>query len=289
MNTSSYITRMNRSEVHLPIRGVDYCVYEWGEIGAPTLIYLHGWADMGATFQFVVDALEKDWFVVAPDWRGFGRTQTTVDSYWFPDYLADLHALLEHYSPDTPATLIGHSMGANIAALYAGSIPERVARLINIEGFGLPDSDPGEAPLRYRSWIESLSADIAFSSYADFGALARRIKKQSPGMADATADFVAREWGVADSSGRVELRADIRHKQPNPVLYRRAEAEACWRAIRADMLLVSGDAGPFSLGLDTIDTLPLPKHETEVIEGCGHRVQFEAPRQLAAAIENFLR
>ena len=289
MKTTDYDAKIERKEVRLPIRGIDYCVYEWGDSSAPTLIYLHGWADMGATFQFVVDALEKDWFIVAPDWRGFGRTQTMADNYWFPDYLADLHALLQHYSPNTPATLVGHSMGANIAALYAGSFAERIARLINVEGFGLPDKDPAEAPLRYRAWIESLDSGLTFSSYADFGALARRIKKQSPRLSDAAAHFIAREWGVADADGRIQLRADRRHKQPNAVLYRRAEAEACWRAIRAEILLVSGDSGPFSLELDAVDVLPFPKHETRVIEGSGHRVHFDAPKRLAAIIESFLR
>ena len=289
MKTTDYDARIERKETRLSIRGIDYCVYEWGDSGAPMLIYLHGWADMGTTLQFVIDAFEGDWFIVAPDWRGFGRTQLSTDSYWFPDYLADLHALLQHYSPNASATLVGHSMGANIAALYAGSFPERIATLINVEGFGLPDKNPVEAPLRYRAWVESINSDVAFSSYADYNALARRIKKQSQRMSDAAAQFVAREWGVYDAGGRVQLRADSRHKQPNAVLYRRAEAEACWRAIRAEILLVSGDSGPFSLELDAVDTLPFPKHETRVIEGSGHMVHFEAPGQLAAVIEAFLR
>ena len=76
----------------LPIRGADYAVTEWGDRKAPLLVYLHGFGDCGATFQFVVDALAEDWFVVAPDWRGFGATEVAAAAFWFPDYLADLVA-----------------------------------------------------------------------------------------------------------------------------------------------------------------------------------------------------
>ena len=72
---------------------------QWGAADAPLLIYVHGWGDCGSTFQFVVDSLQKEWRVVAPDWRGFGRSTVDCSSYWFPDYLADLHELGEQLSP----------------------------------------------------------------------------------------------------------------------------------------------------------------------------------------------
>ena len=80
--------------VRLAVRGVDYAVTEWGDKDAPLLFYLHGFADAGATFQFVVDEFRHEWRVIAPDWRGFGRTQPETEAFWFPDYLADLDRLL---------------------------------------------------------------------------------------------------------------------------------------------------------------------------------------------------
>jgi pimeloyl-ACP methyl ester carboxylesterase len=100
---------------------------------------VHGWMDVGASYQFVVDALTTDRWVVAPDWRGFGLTPSGgADSFWFPDYLADLDALLDLLSPDAPVDLVGHSMGGNVAMMYAGIRPERIRTLVNLEGFGLP-------------------------------------------------------------------------------------------------------------------------------------------------------
>jgi len=270
------------------IRGVEYHINEWGDEAAPLFFYLHGWADAGSTFQFVVDALAADWRVIAPDWRGFGRTVHRCDSYWFPDYLADLHALLDEFTPGTPARLVGHSMGANVGSLYAGTMPERVSAFVNVEGFGLPDSDPIEAPRRYRDWLTSGRERLEFSTYADFEALAERVRKRNPGLSAAQADFVAREWAYEDGA-EVRLRADPRHKLPNPVLYRRAEAEACWQNVSARVLLISGDRSPFATQLGRLDDLPFPDKRSSTIKGSGHMVHFEAPASLAEHIEQFFR
>ena len=168
--------RAARSVRH-DIHGIDYHVLEWGDSSNAPLILLHGWGDSAASFQFLVDNLDEDAFVVAPDWRGFGRTTCRARGYWFPDYLADLHELLAIYSPDDPADLLGHSMGANAAALYAGTFPERIRRFVNAEGFGLPDSDPGEAPGHYRRWIERHREPTGYSTFRSFDDLAALIRK----------------------------------------------------------------------------------------------------------------
>ena len=125
------------------------------------MFLLHGWQDTGDTFQFMVDAFEQDWPLAALDWRGFGRSEWPQDGYWFPDYLADLDALLDQLSPAAPACLVGHSMGGNIAALYAGMRPERVRCVVNLEGFGLPRTSPEQAPARLRKWLDQVKARAA--------------------------------------------------------------------------------------------------------------------------------
>lgn len=287
--TDSYRSKRVRAESRCRIRGVDYCLYQWGIADSPLIVYLHGWGDTGSTFQFVVDALRADWRVVAPDWRGFGRSQCRCSSYWFPDYLADLQTLLELVSPDEPVRIVGHSMGANVAALYAGIFPERVRAFVNVEGFGLPDSNPADAVSRYRSWIEAAGEAAPFSDYDDFDMLASRICRRHPGIGAAKALFVAHEWAAEDGDGKVKLRADPVHKLPNPVLYRRAEAEACWNAATADTLLVIGAQSRFAreLPLGT-DTTLFAEARTVVIDGAGHMPHFETPGRLAALIEDFL-
>jgi len=291
--TERYLPRVERRSVRHVLRGVDYHVSEWGSEASPVLVYLHGWGDTGSTFQFVVDALQHEWHVVAPDWRGFGRTAHAGSSYWFPDYLADLHALLQIYSRDTPATLIGHSMGGNVAGLYAGAMGQRVQSLINIEGFGLSDRDPNHAPLNYRRWLAAVDTPPAYSTYASFDELAPRIVKRSPRLSPERACFVAREWAQREADGTIRLRADRRHKLPNAILYRRAEARACWRAIEAMTLAIVGDGS----GLDAAAQAwlqEIPQRTAhgsarlQTIAATGHMVHFEAPDALARAIENFL-
>src|ERR1700688_2089349 len=113
-------------------RGTRLHVRRWGPPDAPMLFMLHGWMDISASFQFVVDALAGDWQVIAPDARGFGLSDWPVAEgksghYWFQDYLADLDALLDHYAPASlrgePVNLVGHSMGANVVCLYASVRP----------------------------------------------------------------------------------------------------------------------------------------------------------------------
>ena len=75
MTTSSiYEPAVPRAEHSIALRGVNYSDSEWGDADAPLVVYLHGWADVGSTFQFLVDQLTGSWRVVAPDWRGFGRS-----------------------------------------------------------------------------------------------------------------------------------------------------------------------------------------------------------------------
>ena len=253
-------------------------------ITAPLLVCLHGFGDCGSTFQFVVDELAQDWFVVAPDWRGFGATRVAAETFWFPDYLADLDQLLRHYSPDDPVRLVGHSMGGNVAGLYAGARPERVAAFVNLEGFGLPDSKPGDAPRRYRDWLEKGSRLPGPIERPGYEALTDAILRRSPRMTRDRAGFVARCWGTETSGGQVRLRMHPAHKLPNPVLYRRAEAEACWRAVTAEVLLVAGRRSDFPPPRDP----PFPRSRTAWVEDSGHMLHFEQPAALAALIEEFL-
>lgn len=274
------------------VRGVDYYVNEWGDPADPLIVFLHGWGDAGATFQFVVDRLASRWHVIAPDWRGFGRTHDRAQCYWFPDYLADLDDLLSKYSPAAPVRLVGHSMGGNIGGLYAGVMPERVRAFVNVEGFGLPDSSPDEAPASYREWLQRSREVPEFTRFGSMEALSRRITDRSPRMAATQARFVAEAWAIEGPDG-LTLRADPAHKLPNAVLYRRAEAEACWRSVTAPVLLVAGaDSAVFdAVGVRLSDgglPLPFPDCRTRIIEDCGHMVHFEAPGLLAAAIEEFL-
>ena len=288
-----YTPRKTRRTKTLDIRGVAYNVSEWGRPENPLLVLLHGFADAGACFQFVVDALRKDWFVIAPDWRGFGASTYRTTNYWFPDYLADLDALLAHYSPEEPVRLVGHSMGANIGAIFAGVFPERVSQFVNIEGFGLRESDPVDSPARLRHWIESGRNIQPYTTYQEFSELAVRIRKRSPHLSEDRALYVARQWAARDADGVIRLKIDPAHRLRNPVLYRRREAEASWSRVKAPVLFVVGGDTDFDSpemrwvdGKTPFGNFPDLQHVT--VEDARHMVHFEQPDRLAAVLEDFL-
>jgi pimeloyl-ACP methyl ester carboxylesterase len=230
---------------------------------------------------------------VAIDMRGFGRTQWPADGYWFPDYLADLDALLDRLAPDGPIDLVGHSMGGNIAMLYAGVRPRRVRRLVSLEGFGMARTAPEQAPARYAEWLDEVKRGTEFAIYDNYEQLVRVLARRNPRTPQDRVEFIARSWGQTRSDGKIELRADPKHKRTNPVLYSREQAEACWRAIEAPLLFVLGDQSDLvkRMGEELAESRLRSIHRDltfETIAGAGHMMHHERPREVAALIENFL-
>lgn len=278
------------------VRGLRYHCRCWGAANAPKLFMLHGWMDMSASFQFLVDAFKRDWRVIAPDWRGYGLTDGGgADCYWFPDYFADLEMLLAHFQPDATTTLIGHSMGGNVAMMYAGIRPERVARVVNLEGFGMAGSQPAQAPKRYARWLAELAAAPSLRDYESFDTLADRLCGNNARLSRERALFLARHWGRAKPDGRVELASDPAHRIVNPVLYRLEEAEACWRNVTAPVLWVTGAESETYAQLrlspeDLVTRKACIRELTErVIADAGHMLHHDQPERLADVIEEFLR
>ena len=257
------------------------------------IFLLHGWLDSGETFQFMVDALQRDWPLVALDWRGFGRSEWPQQGYWFPDYLGDLDALLAELSPAAPVRLVGHSMGGNIACSYAGIRPERVRCVVNLEGFGLARTSPAQAPARMRKWLDQLKAEPPRKYYASFEELAGIIRFRYPRFSAAQAAFVAAAWGKLDGGGRVRLAGDPRHTLVNPILYKREDTEACWRELRAPLLLLVGEESDTlaKLGADgTTEAFRsiFPHIEIARVAGAGHMLHIERPELVAQLVESFL-
>jgi pimeloyl-ACP methyl ester carboxylesterase len=287
----------SRSEF-LTVRGLRTHVLHWGREGAPKIFMLHGWMDVAASFQFVVDCLQGDWHVIAHDWRGFGLSdRPQADTYWFPDYLADLDLLLDHYAPGEAVNLLGHSMGGNVASLYAGVRPQRVARLINLEGFGLPASRPDQAPRRFAQWLDELRTPPVMRGYASIGEVAARLQKTNPRLPAERAAFLAQHWSAPDATGEWRILGDPAHKMHGPLLYQLDEVLACWKAISAPVLWVEAIdtdmwrwMGPKEQARAEVDRRlgHLADVTARMMPDAGHMLHHDQPELLAQMIEEFL-
>jgi pimeloyl-ACP methyl ester carboxylesterase len=287
------------------IRGLRYHLRVWGRLedsapARPPLVMVHGWMDVGASFQFVVDALaEAEGFertVVAPDWRGFGLTASApADSYWFPDYTGDLDALVDVIAPGgAPIDLLGHSMGGNVVMTYAGVRSARVRRLVNLEGFGMATTKPHHAPRRLAQWLDGLKTPERLRPYETLAAVAARLQSNDPLLPADKAAWLASHWAEQRSDGLWHLRADPAHKRINPMLYQAPEVLETWKLITAPLLWVDGDRTAhrwterYTRAEFDARLAHVPDVRMRTLSPCGHMVHFDQPEALARELAAFL-
>ncbi len=297
-------------EQQLTLRSHQVSLRHWGPRGAPIVVMLHGWMDVGASFQFLVDAMKHDWHVIAPDQRGYGGTEWTREAaggYWFAEYLADLEAVLDHVSPDAPVHLVGHSLGGNVSSLYAGIRPHRVKRLVSLDGFGIPASGPAKAAGAYRKWLDAIKSAPALSTYESLDAVANRLQKNNARLTRDRAIWLAKHWSELRDDGRWHLRADPAHKLPFPNVYRLEEIIAIWNEVTAPTLWIGASESEAKLwnGYSDDTVVPVSREghvfgsfearlaafrdiEFAVIAGAGHMLHHDDPEAVAALVESHL-
>jgi pimeloyl-ACP methyl ester carboxylesterase len=304
-DVETYAPRRASTSRTVAVRGLAHHVLEWPAAGGgdperPPLVLAHGWMDVGASFQFVVDALPDDRRCIAFDWRGFGGSATPqADTYFFPEYLGDLEALLDALvGRDGRVDLLGHSMGANVAMLYCGVRPERVRRFVNLEGFGTPRAVPAQAPRRFAGWLDSLRDGERLKDYDSLDAVAARLVKTNPLLRPDRARWVAGHWSEPTGDGpRRRLLADPNHKRNAPVAPNVDEWLAVWQRIVAPVLFVEGDRTDLSVWWgerygkpefeQRLATLRAPL-ERHVVSPAGHMLHHDRPEDVARHVEAFL-
>ena len=303
MIRSMYKVQKSASSEFVRVRTHDYHVRVWGERqpGVAPRVLVHGWMDVSASYQFMVDAMRDGVWTIAPDWRGYGLTTgPATDNYWMPDFLADLDSLLDHYAADQPVDLIGHSMGGNVAMLYAGVRPARIRRLVNLEGFGLAATRPEQAGARYVRWIDELKAqrhgEAGLSDYADAAGVARRLMRNNPRLGADKADWLAQHWGAQQPDGRWKILGDPAHKIISASLYQVPETLALYRSITAPTLVVEASDDSLSKwwgGKYTLEEFherlkAVPNVRVQRIDDAGHMLHHDQPQRLAQLVEGFL-
>lgn len=296
------VKRLARSEF-VPIRNLSYHVHLWGtsQPEKTPLVMLHGWMDVAASYQFVIDAFSQDHYIIAPDWRGYGKTSGGgADNFWFPDFLADLDFLLDYYAMQRPVNLVGHSMGGNVAMHYGGIRPERIRRLINLEGFGMAASTPDQAPQRFAQWMDELKklhrGQLDLHPYTAIAGVSRRLMKTNPRLSADKANWLASHWAKESPDGQFWIQGQPGHKVVGANLPRVEEVIALYS--RLSMPVLSVEATESSLdtwwkGQYTIDEYhtrlsAIPHVEIIRIGDAGHMLHHDQPNVIAEIIERFI-
>ncbi len=285
---------MNSNKIN--VRGLNYHIQEWGDSSKPMIVLLHGWMDCGATYKFAADYLVDHYYLVAPDWRGFGQTDH-APGYWFPDYFADLEKILDHYSPNNPARLVGHSMGGNIALMYAGIQPHRVSKVLSLEALGMPPTDSAEAPEKYRRWMREITSEEPSKIYPSFDALCHSVHKGNPTLSPEIIIELATMWGEAHGDqGACRLKHDHAHRYANPVRYNFDDVLEIWKEITARVGLVMATDSSFYQRFNQFGRLNEAKSVLKIadtdyfqIEDCGHMLHIEQPEATANCILEFFK
>lgn len=287
---------MNSKKIN--IRGLNYHIQEWGDSSKPLLVLLHGWMDCGATFKFISEHLIDQYYLVAPDWRGFGQSDH-AQGYWFADYFADLEKILDHYAPNhTPnyaANLVGHSMGGNIALMYAGIHPHRVNKVLSLEALGMAPTESVESPEKYRRWMREITSEEPSKVYPNFDTLCHSVHKGNPTLAPEIIIELATMWGQAyGDQGAYRLKHDHAHRYTNPVRYNFDDVLQVWQEVTAKVGLVMARDSSFFKRFAQFGRIDQAKTVLNIapsdyfeLEQCGHMLHIEQPEATANCILEF--
>jgi pimeloyl-ACP methyl ester carboxylesterase len=292
---SAYQPRRRSRSRHLSVRDLSFHVREWGPAEAPPLLMVHGASDASASFQFVVDAFDDNWHVIAPDWRGHGQTSWTPGSYWVADFLCDLDALWNELFADDAVPLVGHSMGANIAALYAAVRPQRVSRLVMLDSLG---NTLDRSPVRIaETLVDLLDTRVAHKSprsYASPDEMASQLMKKNRRLDIARASFIATAVARRLPDGGCTWPHDPTFHHSFPTVHSTEEWGECWQRITAPVLcLTSSDvrrlAATSHPEIVRQRAAYFRDFTTRTIAETGHNVHHDEPAVVAQAIQSFVR
>lgn len=262
-------------------------VHQWGSQDKPILFWIHGWMDSGAAFQWSARPLQENFYCIAPDLRGFGKSEASPSAlgYFFFEYVADMVALVQLLSPKHPIHLVGHSLGGAIASVLAGAFPEKVKSLINVEGFGFQRLKERSGPQRLREWCEGLKVE-PFPRYDSLEKFLENLAGRHPRIPTER----LKQWGrmlVKQTKQGYQVASDPKHKWIDPYDFSQERFEKFWQKYSFPTLFVSADQSFMAPLLGDIKARAPQEFEFVEIPDCGHMIHLEKPEALARLMAQF--
>jgi len=217
---------------------------DWGNTDKPPLLLIHGGRDHARNWDWVAQELRHDYHIIAPDLRGHGDSQWAVGgSYAMIDYTLDVAQLLDALGT-FPLTIIGHSLGGSIALQYTGTHPDRVEKVVAIEGLGPPPGMIRERPARERmlEWIAEMQALARRHPrrYRSLEESVERMRDANPHLSPAQARHLTIHGSYRDEDGTYLWKFDNYVRAASPYLFNMRDARELWSEITCPVLLMRG-------------------------------------------------
>jgi pimeloyl-ACP methyl ester carboxylesterase len=275
-------------EITLEVSGLRIAAKAWGPKDGRKVLALHGWLDNAATFDRLVPLLPSELRIVAVDLPGHGLSQhrSPDAGYALPDAAYDV-ALLIHTLGWSKCALLGHSMGAAISALLAGTAPELVERLVLVEGLGPLVEEPDGAPARLMNAIgEGLRRRSQTRVFASVDEAAARVVEAAP-MEIASAKILLQR-GLQAVPGGYTWRTDPRLRTTTRLRFTEGHVRAFLQRIACDTLIVLAEEGwPAPPELNALRKSYIARR-SEITVPARHHVHLDAPERIASHIGRHL-
>lgn len=254
----------------------------WGDDSAPPLLALHGWLDNAGSYAFLAPKLAERFRVIALELPGHGHASHLPAgiSYHYVDYVGAVLSAADALGL-TRYSLLGHSLGAGIASLAAAATPQRIDRLLLIEGLG-PLGDDGSSTLqRFRdAYAAPAASGKSLRLFANVEQAISARTTASGLRADLARPIVER--GLVQVEGGYRWRSDPRLTRPSAVRLAEGQIRALLAGIEAPAsLLLSSPTTPYLPdAMMQARAQRVPHIEVARMDG-GHHLQLEHPDAVA--------
>ncbi len=282
------INLLTGKEIVFPGLTGDIVAQQFGADKGIPVLTLHGWLDNSASFAPLAQCLDQfRWICLDMPGHGKSAHRPAGCIYHFTDYIADLDAVYKAIGSEK-INLVGHSLGAGVAAMFAATFPQKVNQLVLIDGLGpiagkddnsldqfkrsmaFLDESPPDPNRRYNSWDHLIDARI-----------------RAGDMLPSSAELLVRRGAVADG-GKLRVLSDKRLKQHSPIYMSQKKVLAILKGIEAPILLVLAKDGLVISRKTTDERIDVIK-DISVVEVNGfHHVHMDSPEIVAAEIKPFM-
>ncbi len=287
---------MVREVVLHDILGAKLCGRLWHEGKPDKVLALHGWLDNAASFDFLAPLL-GDREIFALDIIGHGRSMHKPDphAYHFVDTIPFVFAVANALGWEQ-FSLLGHSMGAGIGAIAAGTFPERIVDLVMLDGFGPMASKDDEVPEKLAMATKQMtSVRWSMPQYADTKSMTDRLAASVARLpvpaADALVERGHRQMAPHETKHPDDIgytwSADPKLRRTSPWRFSEGQVLAFIRRITCPTLVVWADDGiKFPQDVVKAREAACKTLQRQVIAG-GHHLHMEFPDRVAEVVNTF--